>query len=91
MITGTDVGTAALLDEALLGAVREHNLIAFRQAWKSFEEAVPGTVRIVPQDTLRSAIETDFEAMQGMILGEPPRFDWVMEQLGIAEDAINRS
>ena len=90
MITGTDVGTAALFDKALLGAVREHNLIAFRQAWKRFEEAVPGTVRIVPQDTLRGAIETDFEAMQGMILGEAPRFDWVMEQLRIAEDAINR-
>jgi hypothetical protein len=28
--------------------------------------------------------------MQGMMLGEAPPFDWIMEQLQVAEDAINR-
>ena len=28
--------------------------------------------------------------MQGMMLGEAPKFDWVIEQLRIAEDMINR-
>ena len=90
MITATEVGASALADEALLTAVREHNLIAFRQAWKKFEEAVPGSVCIVPQDALRAAIEKDYEAMQGMMLGDAPEFDWVMKQLQIAEDTINR-
>ena len=79
-----------LADEALLTAVREHNLIAFRQAWKKFDEAVPGSVRVVPQDALRAAIEKDYEAMQGMMLGDAPEFDWVMKQLQAAEDTINR-
>ena len=90
VITATEVGASALADEALLTAVREHNLIAFRQAWKKFDEAVPGSVRVVPQDALRAAIEKDYEAMQGMMLGDAPEFDWVMKQLQAAEDTINR-
>ena len=90
MITGTDTGKAALANEALLNAVREHNLIAFKQAWKKFDEAVPGSVCIAPQDDLLSVLEQDYGAMQGIMLGEAPEFDWVIEQLRIAEDMINR-
>ena len=69
VITATDVGRSALVDTSLLDAVRDHNLMAFRQAWKRFEEAVPGSVRLVPQAGLRAVIEQDYRAMQGMILG----------------------
>ncbi|WP_114966495.1 nucleotidyl transferase AbiEii/AbiGii toxin family protein [Alkalilacustris brevis] len=90
MITGTEIGRAALADEALLTSVREHNLIAFKQAWKKFDEAVPGSLCVVPPAELRAAIEEDYGAMQGMMLGDAPPFDWVMDQLQIAEDTINR-
>ncbi len=90
MITGTEIGHAALADDGLLAAVREHNLIAFRQAWKKFEEATPGSICVVPAAELRAAIEDDYAAMQGMMLGEAPPFDWIMAQLQLAEDAINR-
>ena len=39
MITATEIGRSALSDIDLLDAVRNHNLIAFRQAWKRFDEA----------------------------------------------------
>lgn len=91
MITGTAIGAAAIADTGLLGAVRKHNLIAFKQAWKRFEEAVPGTVRLVPQPGLRAVIENDYAAMKGMMLGDAPDFDWVMAQLQAAEDMINRT
>ena len=91
MIASTGTGKAALRDLGLLDAVRNHNLIAFRQAWKRFEEAVPGSVKLVPQPGLRRLIERDYTAMQGMILGEPPRFEWVLERLKHAEAVINRS
>lgn len=90
MITGTETGDAALTDEALLTAVREHNLIAFRQAWKKFDEAVPGSIQIVPPDPLRAVVDEDYKAMQGMMLGAAPEFDWVISQLRVAEDRINR-
>jgi len=90
MIGHSEIGKAALADQPLATTVREHNLIAFRQAWKKFEEAVPGTLRIVPQDELRTEIEKDYDAMQGMILGDAPAFTWIMEQLALIEGIINR-
>ena len=89
VITATDVGRTAMVDTHLLDAVRNHNLIAFRQAWKRFDEAVPGSVRLIPQPELRTVIEQDYRAMQGMILGGVPDFGWVMDQLRVAEAAIN--
>ena len=89
MITSTDLGRSALSNIDLLDMVRNHNLVAFRQAWKRFEEAIPGSVRLVPQAELRTVIERDYGAMQSMILGEVPEFGWVMEQLQRAEAAIN--
>ena len=89
MITATEPGRSALSNIDLMNAVRNHNLIAFRQAWKRFEEAVPGSVRLVPQAELRTVIERDYGAMEGMLLGDAPDFGWVMEQLQHAEAKIN--
>ena len=91
MITPTEAGKSALANVGLLDAVRHHNLVAFRQAWKRFDEAVPGSLRLIPQPELRAVIANDYEAMQGMILGDAPSFDWVMEQLRRAEVEINQS
>ena len=89
MITATEVGRSALADIGLLDAVRDHNLVAFPQAWKRFKEAVPGSIRLAPQIGLREVIERDYQAMQGMILGDPPDFEWITEQLQHAEAVIN--
>ena len=89
MITATATGASALSDLELLDAVRNHNLIAFRQAWKRFEQATPGSVRLVPQPGLREAIERDYAAMQDMILGDAPEFEWINGKLHEAEAAIN--
>ena len=91
MITATETGVSALSDLKLLDAVRSHNLIAFRQAWKRFEQATPGSLRLVPQPGLREAIERDYAAMRGMILGDAPEFEWINEQLQMAEAVINDS
>lgn len=90
MPTGTDIGKVALADEALLKDVRERNIIAFRQRWKKLEEAVPGSVCIVPQPAVRSALEEDYNAMRDMMFGEVPEFQWIIEQLEIAEKMINQ-
>ncbi|WP_419863005.1 nucleotidyl transferase AbiEii/AbiGii toxin family protein [Candidatus Poriferisodalis sp.] len=89
MITATDLGASALTDLELLDEVRSHNLVAFRQAWKRFEQATPGSLRLVPQSGLREAIERDYAAMQDMVLGDAPEFDWINERLQEAEAAVN--
>ena len=90
MMTATGTGRSALSNPDLLNSVREHNLIAFRQAWKQFEKAVIGSVRLVPQPELHSVIERDYRIMQGMILGNIPGFRWLMKQLQYAESTINQ-
>ena len=90
MILQTEAGQNALSNFDLLTSVREHNLIAFRQAWKGFEEAVSGTLRFVPQSELLKVIRRDYAAMGGMILGDVPAFDWIVEHLIQAEDLVNR-
>ena len=90
VIAATATGESALTETALLDAVRTHNLVAFRQAWKRFEEAVPGSLRLVPQPELHVAVERDYRAMRDMILGEAPAFRWIVERLRHAEAEANR-
>ncbi len=89
MIAATGAGDAALSDLSLLDAVRHHNLTAFRQAWKRFEEALPGTLRLVPQPEPTAVIERDYRAMRDMILGDAPPFEWIVDQLHRVENTIN--
>ena len=91
MIASSATGEAALSDTALLDAVRTHNLVAFRQAWKRFEEAVPGSLRLVPQGELHAAVKRDYRAMHDMILGGAPEFEWIVDRLRLAEAAVNRT
>ena len=89
MITATEIGKSALSNIDMLDAVRDHNLIAFPQAWRRFEEAIPGSIKLVPHAELRMAIEIDYRAMEGMVLGDAPPFKWVLEQIELAESTIN--
>jgi hypothetical protein len=91
MISETDVGRSALGNLDLWAAVRNHNLIAFRQGWKKFDEAVAGSIHLVPQPALRVEIEKDYAAMQGMILGDAPAFNWIIGRLEAIEAALNRT
>lgn len=89
MLTDSELGGAALTRLDILDSVRNHNLMAFPQAWKRFDQAVPGTLRFVPHGELRRAIERDYRAMASMIYGDVPSFGWAMDQLHSAEERAN--
>ena len=89
--TATETGRSALSNISLLNEVRAHNTIAFRQAWKRLEEAVPGSLRLLPQAEPRAVIKRDYADMKRMIFGDIPDFEWIMEQLQLAEATINKT
>ena len=89
MMSETEVGMNAVAATGLLEDVRRHNLVAFRQAWKRFEEAVPGTIGVVPRNELGRAVEQDYRAMRDMILGEVPEFAWIMDRLNQLDARLN--
>lgn len=91
MMAGTKEGTAAVSDIALLADVREHKRMAFRRPWEKLEEALPGSVRLVPQAPVQTLLAQDFERMSGMMFGEPPTFTWVIDRLAELEATINQS
>ena len=91
MMFGTKEGAAAVADLDLLADVREHKQLAFRRPWEKLAEATPGSVRLVPQGEVQELLAADFERMSGMMFGEPPTFEWVIDRLAETETAINRA
>ncbi len=89
MIAGTDIGKDAAGRLDVGKGAREHTLLAFRQRWKKIEEAVPGSLRLVPQPELRSAMERDYRRMQGMMAGDAPAFEWINDRLQALETQFN--
>ena len=89
MMAGTEIAAAASADRAMLEDVRLINKAAFPAAWKKLDEAVPGTMRLAPTKQLIEPLKEDYESMRGMIFGDVPEFDWILEQVGVAEELIN--
>ena len=90
LISETGAGKRAVADLNLLERVREHNKLIFPSAWKKYDEACPGTIRIAPEGQLCSDIERDYMAMQDMVLGESPDFGRIIANLKALEDRLNQ-
>jgi hypothetical protein len=91
MLSQSKVSTQAINNIDLLNEVREHNLVAFNQKWKKFNEAVPGRIMIIPQDELAVVLANDYKAMSGMIMGDEPKFDSILDEIRRLYDRINPS
>lgn len=86
------VGARALADLDLLRKVTEHQRVFFHAPWARFEEAVPGTLRLVPSETRRKEIEKDYEVMrQEMIFGTAPTFEEILAVLAEIERQVNQA
>ena len=73
----------------ILKRVSEHKSLFFKANWAHYDEAKPGTLRLVPRDNQVSQLKNDYRQMQQMFFEEPPSFERIMEKLRIIEDKIN--
>lgn len=85
----TEIGKQAIKNVELREKVHQHKLDFFKTAWKRFDLAVPGSFQIVPYDGLRLALERDYQAMQGMMLGDAPEFGDILTTLEQLQSDIN--
>lgn len=85
------VAKQALQQPDLLARVAQHKSVFFRSGWARYEEAVPGSLRLLPRDERVSALERDYRAMHDMFFHEPPAFDAVLTRLSALESQINGS
>jgi hypothetical protein len=89
MIYKAGRGKDAVEDAALREDVRQHTIKFFNRAWMKLGEAVPGSMRLTPKDELLKALQADYQAMQGMMLGEVPNFKEILAELSALEAQIN--
>lgn len=80
----------ALNDLSLLKDVIEHKKKYFRTGWAKYEEAIPGTLVIYPQENLRELLDEDYRKMEQMIFGPLPSFAKILESIKDFEEKVNR-
>jgi hypothetical protein len=61
----------------------------FGSSWANYDEAKPGSFRLVPPPERRPGLRRDYQAMRDMYLTEPARFDDILATLAELEQRIN--
>lgn len=85
-----DIGKAAIRDTELLKAVSRHNGVYFARAWAKFDEAVPGSLRLVPPSSRIAELARDYQSMrEEMIFGGAPTWDEIVDVLREVERQVN--
>ena len=76
-------------DRALAADCARHARLFFGSADLGLDIAVPGTYTLMPSAKMRDALERDYKAMAGMVFGEIPRFDIILDSAERFERIIN--
>jgi hypothetical protein len=74
----------------LLEAVAKHKARFFRAGWARYDLAAPGTLRLIPPAERKAELAKDYDKMNSMLFGDPPKFDDILARLQALEDEINR-
>jgi hypothetical protein len=88
-IYNSEIGKLAISNDDLREKVRQHKLNFFNAAWKKFDEAVPGSLYVVPTGELLRIVRRDYLAMQEMMTGEVPEFADIVRSLTELESQVN--
>ena len=84
-------GPRALQRDDLRARVVVHKQVFFADKSASYETAVPGSFRLVPDDYRMPDLERDYRDMREMFFEEPPPWAKVIERLRRLEEEINRA
>jgi hypothetical protein len=63
----------------------------FGSSWANYDQAKPGTFRLVPPAARQAALKRDYQAMRDMYLTEPASFDGILTALAELERRINQA
>jgi hypothetical protein len=90
MLAESEVAVRALAQADLLQQVTMHKKLFFRSAWAHYDDAKPGTFKLIPPSELQRELRKDYERMRVMFFKEPPSFDTVLSTLTDLERRINQ-
>jgi len=83
------IGREAMKDIDLLLRVAKHKSVFFASAAAKYDEARPGSLRLVPRDSRLAELRRDYQSMQEMIFGPATTFEHLMTVVGEIESTIN--
>lgn len=61
----------------------------FAASWAKYDEAKPGTFRLVPPNFRLDELKKDYQTMQDMFLAQPPPFEEILTTVRDLEKRIN--
>ena len=61
----------------------------YPRGWAHYEDARPGTLKLVPPDFRMEELKKDYEKMRQMLFADIPEFAEMMDYIGKLEDEIN--
>lgn len=85
----TPVKEAAFEQVELLKTVVDFKMKFYPRAWAKYQEAIPGTIKLVPPEYRLDALSKDYANMQDMLYGDIPSFEKVMKVIQNLEREIN--
>lgn len=89
MMAAAPVKDVALADLPLLEDVVAFKQRFYRRPWARYDQAKPGTFKLLPVGHVLAAVEKDYAQMRNMIFGRFPVFDEIMAELQHLENQIN--
>ena len=89
-VFGSEVKRSAFQKPDLLKDVVDFNMKFYRCPWAKYEEAYPGTIRLIPQEKYFSEIQDDYGRMKNMIYGTVPSFEQIITVIRELEEEINQ-
>jgi hypothetical protein len=90
-LLGTSAKDAAFANMALLDQVARFKNKFYRCPWAKYENAKPGTMKLVPSKRKCTILENDYKHMQSMIFGIKPAFVDIIKGIEELEKEINSS
>ena len=73
----------------LLKKVIAFKMKFYPRKWAKYEEAIPGTIKLVPPPYRFEGLRADYDDMAEMMFGQYPSFDELMGYIQALENEIN--
>ena len=89
MMVQSEVKNEALADLNLLQNVVDFKQKFYPRTWAKYEEAIPGTLKLLPPEFRLDSLEKDYKAMQNMIFDKYISFEEIINILENLEKEIN--
>jgi len=90
MMANSSIREESLADIELLNNVVEFKKKFYSRGWAQYDDAVNGSLKLLPPEHRYKALMSDYAAMRSMIFGDYPDFDTIMHILANLEKAINQ-